>query len=43
VIFARKGVYAMSREYLLLKFIALNGSRRWIKSARERGSHAFSG
>ncbi len=43
VIFARQGVYAMSLEYLLLTFIALNGSRMWINSARERGSHAFSG
>ena len=43
VIFARQGVYAMSLEYLLLTFIALNGSRLWINSARERGSHAFSG
>lgn len=42
VIFARQGVYAMSLEYLLLTFIALNGSRMWINSARERGSHAFS-
>ncbi|WP_230352099.1 nicotinamide riboside transporter PnuC [Lelliottia sp. WAP21] len=41
VIFARQGVYAMSLEYLLLTFIALNGSRMWIKSARERGSHAL--
>ena len=43
VIFARQGVCAMSLEYLLLTFIALNGSRMWINSARERGSHAFSG
>lgn len=42
VIFALQGVYAMSLEYLLLTFIALNGSRMWIKSARERGSHALS-
>lgn len=41
VIFARQGVYAMSLEYLLLTFIALNGSRMWIKSARERGSRAL--
>jgi hypothetical protein len=26
----------MSLEYLLLTFIALNGSRMWINSARER-------
>ncbi|MCK6822722.1 nicotinamide riboside transporter PnuC [Enterobacter kobei] len=42
VIFALQSVYAMSLEYLLLTFIALNGSRMWIKSARERGSHALS-
>ncbi|WP_029592258.1 nicotinamide riboside transporter PnuC [Franconibacter pulveris] len=41
VIFARQGVYAMSLEYLLLTFIALNGSRMWIKSAREQGSRAL--
>lgn len=42
VIFALQGVYAMSLEYLLLTFIALNGSRMWINSAHERGSHALS-
>lgn len=42
VIFALQSVYAMSLEYLLLTFIALDGSRMWIKSARERGSHALS-
>ena len=42
VIFALQGVYAMSLEYLILTFIALNGSRMWIKSARERVSHALS-
>lgn len=31
VIFARQGVYTMSLEYLLLTFIALNGSRMWIE------------
>ncbi|WP_437890241.1 nicotinamide riboside transporter PnuC [Phytobacter sp. V91] len=41
VIFALQGVWAMSLEYMLLTFIALNGSRMWIKSARERGSRAF--
>lgn len=30
VIFARRGVYAMSLEYMLLTVIALNGSRMWI-------------
>ncbi|MTH44978.1 nicotinamide riboside transporter PnuC [Intestinirhabdus alba] len=42
VIFALQGVYAMSLEYLILTFIALNGSRMWINSARERGSRALS-
>ena len=42
VIFARQGVYAMSLEYMLLTVIALNGSRMWINSARERGSRALS-
>ena len=41
-IFALQGIYAMSLEYLLLTFIALNGSRMWINSARERGSRALS-
>ena len=31
----------MSLEYLLLTFIALNGSRMWINGARERGSRVF--
>lgn len=39
VIFALQGVYAMSLEYIILTFIALNGSRMWINSARER-AHA---
>ncbi|MNT28528.1 Nicotinamide riboside transporter PnuC [compost metagenome] len=42
VIFALQGVYAMSLEYMLLTFIALNGSRMWINSARQRGSRALS-
>ncbi|WP_213713403.1 nicotinamide riboside transporter PnuC [Cedecea lapagei] len=42
VIFALQGVYAMSLEYLILTFIALNGSRMWINSARQSGSRAFS-
>lgn len=41
VIFALQGVWAMALEYLILTFIALNGSRMWMKSARERGSRAF--
>ncbi|MBB3323198.1 nicotinamide riboside transporter PnuC [Atlantibacter sp. RC6] len=42
VIFALQGVLAMSLEYMILTFIALNGSRMWIKSAREHGSRALS-
>ena len=42
VIFALQGVYAMSLEYMILTVIALNGSRMWINSARERGSRALS-
>jgi len=41
-IFTLQGVYAMALEYLLLTFIALNGSRMWMNSARERGSRALS-
>ncbi|BCA40635.1 nicotinamide riboside transporter PnuC [Kluyvera ascorbata] len=41
-IFALQGVYAMALEYLILTFIALNGSRMWMNSARERGSRALS-
>ena len=41
-IFARQGVYAMALEYLLLTFIALNGCRMWMSSARQRGSRALS-
>ncbi|VEB94087.1 nicotinamide mononucleotide transport protein [Citrobacter koseri] len=39
VIFALQGVYAMSLEYLILTFIALNGSRMWINSARANEAH----
>ncbi len=41
VIFALQGVWAMALEYLVLTFIAVNGSRMWIKSAHERGSRAL--
>ncbi len=40
--FALQCVYAMSVEYIILTVIALNGSRMWINSARERGSRALS-
>lgn len=42
VIFAVQGVYTMLLEYLILTFIAVNGSRMWINSARERESCALS-
>jgi len=42
MIFARQGVYAMSLEYVILTLIALNGSRMWIRSARQQGSRALS-
>lgn len=38
VIFASQGVYAMAIEYAILTFIALNGVRIWVKSAKENGS-----
>ncbi|EOX8525582.1 nicotinamide riboside transporter PnuC [Salmonella bongori] len=41
VVFALQGVYAMSLEYLILTFIAINGSRMWINRARERGARAL--
>ncbi|HHR5900180.1 TPA: nicotinamide riboside transporter PnuC [Providencia alcalifaciens] len=41
VIFFIQGVYAMSLEYLILLGIALNGSRLWIKSAKQNGSSAL--
>ncbi|WP_259048191.1 nicotinamide riboside transporter PnuC [Klebsiella sp. BIGb0407] len=42
VIFALQGVYAMSLEYLLLMFVAVNGWRMWSKSASQRGSRILS-
>ncbi|HHQ2583799.1 nicotinamide riboside transporter PnuC [Providencia rettgeri] len=42
VIFFIQGVYAMSLEYLILLGIAVNGSRLWIKSAKENGSSPIS-
>ncbi|HHR5847157.1 TPA: nicotinamide riboside transporter PnuC [Providencia alcalifaciens] len=42
VIFFIQGVYAMSLEYLILLGIALNGSRLWIKSAKQNGLSALS-
>ncbi|BDH46631.1 nicotinamide mononucleotide transporter [Salmonella enterica subsp. enterica serovar Choleraesuis] len=40
VVFSLQGVYAMALEYVILTFIALNGSRMWIRRAREHGSRA---
>ncbi|MEA1064466.1 nicotinamide riboside transporter PnuC [Erwinia sp. HR93] len=40
-IFALQGVWVMALEYLILLFIALNGCRVWIKSAREHSSRAL--
>ena len=40
VIFALQGVYAMSLEYIILTFIALNGSRMWISTAHVKEAHA---
>lgn len=40
-VFARQGVYAMSLEYILLTFIAINGCRLWISAARQHGSRAL--
>lgn len=37
-IYYRSGVYAMALEYVILLGIALNGSRMWIRAAREKGS-----
>ena len=33
-VYAAQGVYAMSLEYLILLFIAANGTRLWVISAR---------
>lgn len=35
VLYAKQGVYFMALEYVLLTFIALNGSVAWIKAARQ--------
>ncbi|QUN05531.1 nicotinamide riboside transporter PnuC [Shewanella yunxiaonensis] len=41
-IYAAQGVYAMSIEYTILLFIAANGTRAWVKTAKYNGSrHAF--
>lgn len=38
VIFLFQGVYAMAIEYVILTFIALNGTRMWIHSAKSNKS-----
>ena len=35
VIYALQGVYALSLEYIILLGVALNGSRMWIKAAKQ--------
>lgn len=35
VLYAMQGVYFMSLEYVILAFIALNGSIEWIKAAKQ--------
>lgn len=42
VIFYKQEVYAMSLEYVILLGIALNGSRLWIKSAKQNGHSPLS-
>lgn len=39
VIFYKQGVYAMSIEYILLLAIAINGSRLWIKAAKNNNKN----
>ncbi|MBX9866628.1 MAG: nicotinamide riboside transporter PnuC [Burkholderiales bacterium] len=36
VLYAKQGVYFMALEYIILTFIALNGSLVWIKAARQK-------
>lgn len=42
VVFYKQEVYAMSLEYVILLGIALNGSRLWIKSAKQNGHSPLS-
>lgn len=37
-IFISQGVYVMAIEYIILTFIAINGTVVWLKSAKENGS-----
>lgn len=41
VIFSLQGVYAMAIEYVILMFVAMNGTRMWMKSAKDNGSKAL--
>lgn len=42
VIFISQGVYVMAIEYVILTFIAINGTVVWVKSAKENGSAPLS-
>ena len=35
-VYAAQGVYAMSLEYLILLFIAANGTRLWVIAAKRQ-------
>lgn len=37
-IYAAQGVYALSIEYIILLFIAANGTRQWMRTAKDNGS-----
>ncbi|MGK2889484.1 MAG: nicotinamide riboside transporter PnuC [Candidatus Malihini olakiniferum] len=41
VIFTYQSVYVMAMEYLILTGIALNGTRLWIKEARQRKTPSY--
>ncbi len=38
-IYAAQGVYAMSIQYCILLFIAANGARQWMNTAKSNNSH----
>lgn len=37
-IYAAQGVYALSIEYIILLFIAANGTHQWMRTAKDNGS-----
>lgn len=39
-IYAAQGVYAMSIEYLILLFIALNGTKEWMQTAKRNNAES---